>query len=121
MAAEQEDTELVAGAATRMEVCTGMASACRALSPCGVTLGDAAWKGATPGAAGVVGLMGVLGMMSVAGTISPSLPRRAQVPVSNSLPMGDSCIPLVWDAGGMRKGDGKRMAELQGLSGDGGV
>lgn len=98
-----------------------MASACRALSPCVVTLGDAGWKGATPGAVGVVGLMSVLGTVGVAGTISPSWPQRAWVPMSNSLHVGDSCIPLVWDAGGGQNGDGERMAELQGLSGDGGV
>lgn len=67
------------------------------------------------------GCCGIDGCSGDDGWCGDNLPWRARVPVSNSLPVGDSRIPLVWDAGGGQKGDVERMAELQGLSGDGGV
>ena len=95
-----------------------MASAHGALSPHSVTLRAAVWKGPVPRRCSPHRWPGVVG---VAGAMSPPLPRRGRVPVSSSLPAGEFCIPLVWGTRGGQKGDGKRMAELQGLSGGKGV
>ena len=106
------------GAATRTEVCTGLPSARRAPSPRSVTRRAAARRGPALRPCSPQRWAGVVG---AAGTVLPPLPWGGRVRVSSALPVGESCVPLVCGAGRGQKGDGKRMAELQGLSGDGGV
>lgn len=95
-----------------------MASAHGALSPLSVTLRIAAGKGPALQRCSPQHQPTVVG---TGGVISPHLPRRDRVPASSSFAVGESCIPLVWGVRGGQKGERKRMAELQGLSGDGGV